>query len=729
MELNSIILQSKLFPPPDSRGFVERASLQTKLEEGLHKPLTLVSAPAGYGKSSTVSHWVRTQNVPFCWVSLGAEDNRFELFLEYLLHSVRGPIPGFGAKVLEMLNSPENIPPEAIFLTLQNAFCTLNERLVMVLDDFHLIRSSVIHDLMETLLEFPPPNLHLVLICRSDPSLPITRYRLNGSINEIRIKELIFNNEDLAMFFQLNSTSVPSPNTISLLGNQCEGWVAGLKLLIYDTDFTKEESITNYNQPASFHLGVIMQGFMSKLGSQMKSFLLFTSVLRSFNEALSKAVCGFETEELINHLKTSDLFLIPLDNKSGWYRYHHLFAELLQNELLSTHNAVQIAEIHGKAANWCQTNGLDERALTHLLQAGDKESALTLFQSLRVSYLNSGRWSTLEQILEAFSQILTTPHPILELTKAWVMIYYGKVQEMFAIVDSIKDLSCFKSPANECEQALQGEFYSLYVYRIYHVDQDYSKCILLTEQALSKLPADHHYALGYAWIFWSGAMQALNRAELAVHRIYQALEKQTGHVNNSQLLALNFVYWLEGDPYRLKQVANHLLTFGQETGNMEAQANGNIFLGAFHYLSGKPEKALQFLKLGAKLRYHTVGIMSFFGESAMVYCLAYLKKWSELGQWMEKIGKLNNLEGGQIRRSFWETYSLEISLISGDESTAQLWVKQKKDYPLRPITNFSDPNLVLLRVCLTLGSVQSLKVADSLIASFSINEPFKASSE
>jgi ATP/maltotriose-dependent transcriptional regulator MalT len=167
----------------------------------------------------------------------------------------------------------------------------------------------------------------------------------------------------------------------------------------------------------------------------------------------------------------------------------------------------------------------------------------------------------------------------------------------------------------------------------------------------------------------------------------------------------------------LKQVANHLLAFGLETGNLEAQANGNIFLGAFHYLSGGPQKALSFLHQAATLRYHTVGIMSFFGDSAMVYCLAYLKKWPELSQQQEKIEQYNNLEGGQIRRLFWEAYSREISLISGDEGTTQLWVKQKTDYPLRPITNFSDPNLALLRVCLTLGSVQSLKVADSLISS------------
>ncbi len=710
------ILKTKLFPPPVPDDYVLRDDVYKKLTKGLDRPLILVSAPAGYGKSTLVSHWSQTIKARHCWLSLGVEDNQLNTLLTYLIATIRGHFPTFGEDLLQLLKSPEPLPPKVVINSFVNAISNLDQEILLVLDDYHLITDLPSHDLIETLLTYPSPHLHLVLICRSDPALPIATYRIKGKIQEIRVNDLLFSQEDIGLFFERKFDQKLNHQAVSRIEAMSEGWISGLKLLSFSLDSNLSDIKSSEENLQKLVLGDLVKGMLVRLEPETKQFLLFTCILPRFNEALCNHLCSFNTAPVIDRLKTSNLFIIPLDDQLNWYRYHHLFAELLQNELSMTLESEEINELHSRAADWFQEQREEILAVRHYLEAGLSSKAIEIFTPLRTVLINDRHWNELEFLFKQFPEKAATQNIVLQLTQCWLNIYHGRIKELFDKINSVEQMVSNCGSEN-LDLPLLGEYYCLLAYKIYRVDQDYERCLTLTEKALQYLPQDHHYARGYAWIFWGGTMQTMEKTEEAERSLYQAIDQgNVLNAPNALLLILNFLFWFEGDAQKMFKCADKLLSFGLRVGNKEAIANGNIFLGAFFYITGDFQKAIGYFEKAELLRSHTVGIMSFFGDVAHAYCLAFTKRTDELSKHILKVDRVVHRQGGEMLRSFWGAFTAELQLLSGEQLAAFNWVESAPSYPLMPITNVSDPNLALLRINLAQNTTSSLQRADKMIS-------------
>ena len=333
------ILATKLYIPPPRPKVVLRPRLIERLNEGLAagRKLTLISAPAGFGKTTLVSEWVAGCERPVAWLSLDEGDNDPARFLTYLVAALQTIAANIGAGVLAVLQSPQPPPIESILTTLLNEITTIPDNFILVLDDYHVIDSKPVDQALTFLLEHLPPQMHLVIATREDPSLPLARLRARGQLTELRAADLRFTPAEAAEFLNQVMGLNLSAEDIAALETRTEGWIAGLQLAALSMQ--GREDIASFIQAFTgshrFVLDYLVEEVLQHQSEHIRSFLLQTAILDRFCAPLCNAVTEREDgKEMLDVLERSNLFLIPLDDKRQWYRYHHLFADVLQAHLM-----------------------------------------------------------------------------------------------------------------------------------------------------------------------------------------------------------------------------------------------------------------------------------------------------------------------------------------------------------------------------------------------------------
>src|SRR5437868_3072505 len=431
------ILATKLYIPRLRPNVVSRPRLLERLNEGLQRNLTLIAAPAGFGKTTLISQWVASCDRQVAWLSLDEGDSDPTRFLTYLVAALQTIAPTLGEGVLGALQSPQPPPTEAMLTTLLNDITTLPDNFVLVLDDYHAIDAKPIDQTLAYLVEHLPPQMHLVIATREDPQLPLARLRARGQLTELRATDLRFTPSEAAAFLNQVMGLNLSAEDIALLATRTEGWIAGLQLAALSMQGQEDATsfIRSFTGSHHFVLDYLVEEVLGQQPESIQNFLLRTSILDRMTGPLCDAVLmdpsvsGQETLEYIEH---ANLFLVPLDNERRWYRYHQLFADLLRQRLhqrsaSSTGDEVgDVTELHCRASVWYEDHGLSLEAFHHAAAAHDVERAERLIEGEGMPLQFRGAGAPVLNWLESLPRTALDARPSLWVTYASTLLFGGQ---------------------------------------------------------------------------------------------------------------------------------------------------------------------------------------------------------------------------------------------------------------------------------------------------------------
>jgi LuxR family transcriptional regulator, maltose regulon positive regulatory protein len=430
------VLATKLFIPPLRRDLVLRQRLIDQLNVGGRQKLTLISAPAGFGKTTLVSEWVASCRRPVAWLSLDEGDNDVTRFLTYFVTALQTITPNICAGVLGVLQSPQQPLPESILTALINEITPIPDTFIFVLDDYHIIDSKPVDNTIAFLLEHLPPQMHLVIASREDPHLTLSRLRARGQLTELRAADLRFTPSEAAEFLnQLMGLNL-SAEDIATLETRTEGWIAGLQLAALSMQGNKDVSrfIREFAGDHRYIVDYLVEEVLQSQPEPIRRFLLQTAILDQLNGSLCDTVTGEENGNArLEALQRGNFFVIPLDDKRNWYRYHHLFADVLRMHLMAE-QPDQLSALHRRASEWYERNGLRSDAIHHALAAEDFERAATLVEVAVPEMRRNRQGATVRELgwLKALPDELVRFRPVLCVDYAYALFAGGELESVEA---------------------------------------------------------------------------------------------------------------------------------------------------------------------------------------------------------------------------------------------------------------------------------------------------------
>jgi LuxR family transcriptional regulator, maltose regulon positive regulatory protein len=423
------LLATKLHVPRPRPGFLARPRLLERLTEGTAGELTLVCAPAGFGKTSLLADWARRSRGPVAWLSLDGGDSDPARFWRYVAAALDELRPGVGQRVGALLQGAQP-PPEAIVTTLVNELVQGPEEVVLVLDDYHLVEAPAVHDSLAVLLERLPPQLHLVLASRADPPLPLARLRARGQLLELRETDLRFTPEEAAALLRATVGPDLPEAAAAALGDRTEGWAAGLQLAALSLRGHGDVGafVERFSGSHRYVLDYLTQEVLDRQPKPLRTFLLETSILERLSGPLCDAVCGRTgSQQLLEQAERANLFLVPLDEVRGWWRYHHLFADLLRARL-HQQQPERVPALHRAAAAWHEAHDLADEAIGHALAAGEATWAARLIERQLDEHILRWEGVTLRRWLAALPAELVSSRPRLLLAQARLALISGDLE-------------------------------------------------------------------------------------------------------------------------------------------------------------------------------------------------------------------------------------------------------------------------------------------------------------
>jgi len=378
-------LRTKLHVPLRRPGWISRPRLDKRMHEGFARKLTLISAPAGFGKTTLLVDWVHTHKIPVAWFSVDKGDNGPLHFLTYVILGLQTLKADIGEAALTMLRSPQPPPIESILINLINDVIRSPGDMALVLDDYHLIDAGPIHDMIAFLLENLPQQMHIIIATRSDPPLPpLARLRSQNQLTELRAADLNFTTDETASLFNESLNLHLSAEDIQMLETRTEGWIAGLQLAALSLQGHKDPTrfINAFKGDNRYIADYLLEEVLNRQPDHLHNFLLQTSILGRMSGSLCDAVTDQEnSQQVLNTLEKTNLFVISLDDERCWYRYHHLFADLLKQRL-RTHQSDLVPELHHRASQWLAKNGFKTEAVDHAFSARDYDRAVGLIEEI-----------------------------------------------------------------------------------------------------------------------------------------------------------------------------------------------------------------------------------------------------------------------------------------------------------------------------------------------------------
>ena len=529
------LLASKLFIPPLRPSLVPRPCLVQVLNEGLHarRKLTLISAPAGFGKTTLVLDWLRQTDLSAAWLSLDETDNDLSRFLAYLAAALQQVDEDIGTPLGTAPQSPPPPAADAILTSLLNEIVLRTDSLVLVLDDFHLITDAAILQGMEFLLQHQPPQLHIVLITREDPDLPFARLRARDQLTELRARDLRFTRAEADVFLRGVMGVALSEQDVSALEARTEGWVAGLQLagLSMQKQADLKSFIAEFSGSHRHILDYLTEEVLEQQPESIRSFLLQSSVLERLSGSLCDALTRrTDSDRVLAQLEAANLFIVPLDDERRWYRYHHLFSDLLRSQLVRTQPET-IPELHRRASRWYEEHEEIQEAIDHALQDPDLARAAYLIEHYSLPTLYQGQIAMVVGWFDKLPHKVLEFAPMLGISKAWALALMqrgmrrGEVE--LALEAASQALDRVNAGTGLCDR-VAGHSASLRAFLLRGAApsaETRERLIALSREALLLLPAEekairsiNNLNIGYAYL----GLGDLEAASLAFE---QALEE------------------------------------------------------------------------------------------------------------------------------------------------------------------------------------------------------------
>jgi LuxR family maltose regulon positive regulatory protein len=604
------LINTKLYAPLLRPSHIARARLRASLNSDFLKgdtftrKLTIISAPAGYGKTTLTVEWLNNLDLQIAWFSLDENDNDPVRFLTYLLNAFKHIQPQFGSVTLDMLQSPQLLPLEVLLTPLLNEIEAIHSPLILVLDDYHLIQTPTIHQYLNFLVEHQPPQLHTVIVSREDPQLPLHRLRARGQMLEIRQEDIRFTLQETTDFLQKAVNQELSPENIAAIEHRTEGWVTGMQLLALSLQKQSDAQgfIRSFAGSNRFILDYLFEEVFHQQLEEIQTFLIKTSVLENLSAGLCEAVTGYNnSSSILKSLDQSNLFILPLDQSQTWYRYHRLFLDLLRHQL-RLHQEISQSALHNKASLWYEDQGYREEAVKHALAGSDWERATDLIYQASEAMLKSGAIATMLGWLQKIPVGFIQAKPEYCLTYAWPLLLTGQVNAANPFLETAEKLASHDS-------ALLGEIAAAQAFQAQTMG-DEARMVERSEHALSLLPETD--------------------------------------LSSRSILAMNLgiAYWHAGAIAKAERYLNQALPAARQTGNKYAEVTSLLFLGRVHAVRGRLQTAAKFFNgiVEAQVRAPIVAL-AYLDLSMLHYEWNDLKAADRyLEQGIEIIGPNGNLE-------------------------------------------------------------------------------------
>lgn len=507
------LIRTKLHLPYIRPGLVPRPRLQEQFTRGISVPLTLITAPAGFGKTTLAVSCVADCGKFAAWLSLDKEENQVERFLAYLIAALQQTDPAIGSEAAPLLTAGQPALPEAVLTGIINDLETSGREIILVLDDFQFITGQAVHETVSFLLDHCPKTFHLVITSRSDPPLRLARLRARGQMVEIRATDLRFTEAEAAQFLNEAMGLHLDPGSIAILEERTEGWIAGLQMAALSMRDRADIQgfIEVFSGTNRYILDYLLEEVLANQPQDIQNFLLSTSILERFTAPLCDAVLTNDiasqivdkdreidsepytlhrASSILEYLDGANLFLVSLDDRRVWYRYHHLFSDLLRSRL--THSPYQQCKkvLHARASAWYATNGFPEEAIHHAMAAGDHLEAARLVETIAENVWLAGRYTSLLSWIEALPSELVNSRPWLCIWNAWA---YTQIGDHGAISRWIEAAELSPGHEPQGSQVLKNEIAALKVF-LTSFTKDYIQAIKIAEDYLKGPPLKHKNA-------------------------------------------------------------------------------------------------------------------------------------------------------------------------------------------------------------------------------------------
>jgi LuxR family maltose regulon positive regulatory protein len=531
--MSDLLLTTKFHTPPARPNLVARARLFEHLQVGLMGKLTLIAAPAGFGKTTLLSAWRATEaggTLPFAWVSLDSADNDPLRFWSYVITAIDTLAPGVGTNALKLLQSPQPPPIENVLTGVLNAFSgsvagAPARGFALALDDYHVITAPTIHTTLAWLLDYLPPNLHLVIITRADPALPLARLRARGAMTEIHANDLRFTTDEVAIFLNQTMGLSLTAADVAALEARTEGWIAGLQLAALAMRDHRDRNgfIRNFGGSNRYIVDYLAAEVLAFQPAHMQTFLLHTAMLDRMCGPLCDAVLRQETGDveviavnlrtgvvassqlLLEELERANLFVVPLDDDRQWYRYHHLFAEVLRQRLTTSTPTDAVATLHRRASLWYEQQRFIGEAMHHARLASDNERVVHLIEQHGLRTIVGGRVQTVLDWLSALPDATLRARPLLCIIHSLALLFTNQLMAAEACVQDAERCIQPSTPAAKV-QLIQGQAAAIRA-NIARYTGDLAGAVAFGEQVLRLLPESETIARTTAMLHLSRAFR------------------------------------------------------------------------------------------------------------------------------------------------------------------------------------------------------------------------------
>ena len=724
------INRSKLYRPDSSPDLVRRERLLASNQFGVGGRVTLVSAPAGYGKSTYIGQCVSATKSFCAWVSLDPEDSDLRRFLTYVVAALREGLPGCFLDTLESLEMSALPDVEDLVIEFCNELDQLDAPVVLVLDDYHQISASAVGEFLNQIVKRPPRKLHLVIITRRDPPLDLQVLRASALLTETRMRELAFTAAETHEFLHDILGDAVSEQALQRLHRRTEGWPAALRLAVLAAPARGATDSFAENLPDNKHAvsDYLMQEVLAKRTPEVRTWLFRTAFLGCFCARLCEAVLPDDQRESIHlsgddfmsRIHESGLFGIALDDRHEWYRYHHLFQAMLRDRAVSVLGEDEIRDIRVRASQWFEGNGYLEDAISHLLQADLVTAAGALIVRHRNAIMNSEQWDRLENWLQMLPPQMVAETPELLLLKARFLRTRGSRDESWQALELAEALLETTEIDQELRQELLGSMESTRCYQSYAMS-DGAAAVEKARRALELLPDDSLAERGFALIILAAALQMTGDVESARKILYDAMsgggvaEDSSVTLSSRVLIALGFVQWMDADLSGLRPTAEQGAMQAASANLGEALAVLRMFQGAILYHRNELVDVHDRLRDVTQSR--AIANAEFYAQCMIISSLTY----QEQGDTAKATNVAAALTEFALKTqnvyliAHAEAFNAEIALRQGRIAEALSWAERFDPEPLSPMYVFYSPQLTQAKVFLLDDAAESRERAEALL--------------
>jgi LuxR family maltose regulon positive regulatory protein len=729
------LIRTKLQRPRLPRDLVRRSRLLDRLQEGAQRKLSLISAMTGTGKTTLLAQWLEECPQPSAWLSLDEYDNDRIEFLRYLCAAIRTVFPSACDDALSLLSASQSPPARVITTLIVNELHRLvadlpledgrlTTGLILALDDYHHITDPAVDEILSGLIEHLPLGVHLALVTRTDPPFPLAGLRARGEMTEVRSADLRFTLEEASAFLTGTTGSELNPETIRLLEDKTEGWIVGLRLaalsmrdLLQDQTFARRFNGTS----SAVVVEYLTSEVLARQSPDVQAFVLRTSVLDRFCAPLCEAlteVPATRGQEIIDWIARANLFLVPLDEEGRWYRYHHLFLDLLRHELHQQYGTADIATLHARAGAWFARNELIDEALHHYLAGGDTQAAADLVARNRTERMNQARWSLLGWWIHQFAPDVLDQHPDLAMLKTWLLYHQTRYAELPEALKRLEALLVRVPPKAGTSDHLRGEMDALYSLLAYFAG-DTESTIAWAQSSLERTQPDLWIVRTLARLTLAGALQMRGDLRPAYDAVYSGFAEEeisSNALKATVLLTACIIHWLAADLQGLAQAAGQCIALGQGADSPEIPSYGRYHLGCVRYHQndlGGAERHLSTICQQPYLNYGDCYVYAACGLALTNQAQGHPDKARAVA---ESAIAFTLETGNTTLLPVAQAFQAEIALKQGNTAVASQWAAQLASVPsLSPIYGFFSPQLTLAKVWLAEDTPTSRRQAAGLL--------------